>query len=320
MRILLILLILSIAALARAYTKDQLEIAEKYYSNQLKTTPFKHEFRASEESDVPDITKFSPEKRAQLMKLAMDSLAANQGVIAILAAGASTRMNPLEAPESVRKILGDKDIKSKASVPLGLLDNKPVTFLGAFLMNIARFDQQLSKARDKKIALPVLILSNDEYRPELDEQLRKNNYFGLDPHQLIFLHQQLGDQMIATPEDAAKASEKLENPADKKAALAISEQAEREFKKGEIDKVMLPNEQAPLGHGEFFHQLISSGTFLKLYEQGHKWISVRNIDNSAATFDENWLVILGNFLNDKLDMQVEVSPRTADQKGRQLDY
>jgi hypothetical protein len=300
------------------YTKDELDTAKSYYNNELKTTPFAHEFRASEQQDVPAIKDFSKEKRQELLQKALDSIAANQGVIAILAAGASTRMNPLEAPQTVKKILGDKDIKSKASVPLGVLNNKPVTFLGAFLTNISRLQSQLSELLHKNINLKVLILSNDDYRTELDEQLEEHNNYGLNANQLVIFHQQLGNQMIATPKDAQRASEKLENPDDKQEALEISEKAQKDFENNNIEALMLKGEKAPLGHGEFLHQLISSGTFLKLYDDGRQWISIRNIDNSAATFDENWLVTLGNFLEQKLDMQPEVSPRTEGQKGGSL--
>ena len=302
-----------------AYTKDELEIAARYFKGELKTTPFLEEFRASVKEDVPVIKDFSVQKRTQLIIRALKSLADNQGVIGILAAGASTRMNLLDAPADVKNLLGNKDIKSKASVPVGLIKNQAISFLGAFLINLARLEEQISKAIDKKIDLKILILSNNDYRAELDEQLREHDYYNLKPEQFVIFHQELGHQMIATPEDALKTSEKLKSSdEDKKAALEISQKAQEEFSKNNLEALMLKDEKAPLGHGEFFHQLISSGTFLKLYEDGRTWISIRNIDNSAATYDENWLVTLGLFLERGLDMQPEVSLRVAGQKGGSL--
>lgn len=310
---------LGLAPNSDSYTEDELEIASQYFKGTLKTTPFATAFRASEEEDVPAINKLSEKRRKELMELALASLMNNEGVISVLAAGASTRMNPLDAPEDVKKILGFKDIKSKASVPLGIVDDKVYTFLGAFLINLARLQEQIKLSFSVQPDLRILILSNDDYRPELDEQLQENNFFGLKKEQLIIFHQELGNQMIATKKDALALSEKLElSDDDKKAAVTLSEAAQEKFSKGDREALMLAGEKAPLGHGEFLHQMISSGTFLKLYDEGRKWISVRNIDNSAATFDENWLVTLGLFLARDLDMQPEVSPRTEGQKGGSL--
>lgn len=310
---------ISPAFCAQAYSKDELETAARYLKGELSTTPFARSFRASEEEDVPAIKYISPQRKRELIEIALRSLAKNEGVIAVLAAGASTRMNPMEAPEEVKKILGNKDIKSKASVPLGVLDNKVYTFLGAFLTNIARLQEQMTEAFDKPIKLSVLILSNDDYRPELDAELLEHKYYGLAADQIIITHQELGNQMIATVKDAEAASDKaMSSPEDKKAALLLSQKAKEAFLKGDKTALMLKDEKAPLGHGEFLHQLISSGTFLKLYDEGKKWISVRNIDNSAATYDDNWLITLGLFLARGLDMQPEVSPRTAGQKGGSL--
>jgi len=63
------------------------------------------------------------------------------------------------------------------------------------------------------------------------------------------------------------------------------------------------------------HQMIASGAMVHFWDKDVKWFSLRNIDNSAATFDEDWLVALGMLLIERRDMQPEVSPRVGGQKG-----
>ena len=77
----------------------------------------------------------------------------------------------------------------------------------------------------------------------------------------------------------------------------------------------MEGERDPLGHGEYFHQMVASGKLLKFIESGTKWIYVRNIDNYSGKFDKLWLRALGWFLDQGLDFVPEVSPRSPGQKG-----
>jgi len=82
--------------------------------------------------------------------------------------------------------------------------------------------------------------------------------------------------------------------------------------------VIAKAEKTPLGHGEFFHQLVVSGELLQDFENGITWESVRNVDNTAGKFDWEWLVTLGMFLEKNLDFQGEVCPRVPGLKGGAL--
>ncbi|MBI4971065.1 MAG: UTP--glucose-1-phosphate uridylyltransferase, partial [Candidatus Omnitrophica bacterium] len=308
------------AASLGEYTPDELVRGAMYFKGELTTTPLAKKFRPSRANDVTAIDTITDEaERRGLMTLALKSIINGEGVISTLAAGASSRMNVKEAPKEVRDMVAGRDILSKAGVPIGMKDGQVYTFLGAFLKNIARLQDQISKKVGQRIAPTVLILSNDEYRRELDVELAENHNYGVDPSQLLIFHQQLGNQFVATPADVKKLFEggKIDE-ARFIQAKALSESAQVELAQGKQAAVMLPNEKTPLGHGEFLHQLVSSGTLLKLILNGNKWISVRNIDNSAATFDENWLLTLGLFLKKGLDMQPEVTPRIKGQKGGAL--
>jgi hypothetical protein len=53
----------------------------------------------------------------------------------------------------------------------------------------------------------------------------------------------------------------------------------------------------------------------ELLERGVQFISVRNIDNTAAVHDHRWLSAFGYLLNENADMLVEVAQRPQGQKG-----
>jgi len=298
---------------------SEIEKGVAYFEGKLTTTPIPHAFRPSRQSDVTQIQNISENERVDLISLAVNSLIKGEGVIATLAAGASSRMNTQEAPEEIKQMTCSGNIQSKAVVPIGKKGDQVYTFMGAFLTNIARLQEQLSQRVKSPLKLPVLIMSSETYQKELDAEIEAQVLLDLHRSQFEVFHQQLGHQYIARPEDVhhLKETGKIDSEVYEK-AMAISKTVEEALSSGDEEAVLLQGEEAPLGHGEFFHQLVSSGTLLKLINKEIKWISIRNIDNSAATFDEDWLVTLGLFLQKNLDMQIEVSARSKGQKGGSL--
>src|SRR6185437_13784723 len=189
--------------------------------------------------------------------------------------------------------------------------------VGLFLKNVARMDESVHRwaGGDHFKSNRVLILTNDEYASELNAELEKQQRYDY-RGEILEPHQQLGDQYIATEADARKLSGKpgiISEQLDK--AIKRSRDSARQIQEGRAESIVLAGEKAPLGHGEFFHQMVSSGLLLKLFKEKVRWISIRNIDNTAATFDWDWLVTLGVFLEEGLDFQAEVSPRIPNQKG-----
>ncbi len=307
------------AASLGAYSEAELEKGKAYYEGRLDTTPISRPWRPSIDADVDAIFKMDTAERLEYIALAVESLIKGKGVIGTLAAGASSRMPTSEAPEEVKELIQGREIKSKAAVPVGVLDGQVYTFLGAFLKNIERLQNQISDLARSDVRPSVLILSNQDYREELQTELDRESRYGLDESQFVVFNQELGNQYVATPEHVRNLYESGKiDKARYDQAIEISENVQKRLSDGSIEAVILEGEQTPLGHGEFFHQLISSGTFLQLVDKGHEWISVRNIDNAAATFDEDWLVTLGLFIKKGLAMQPEVSPRSPGQKGGSL--
>jgi hypothetical protein len=300
-------------------SQETIDLGLRYFRGDLRTAPIQEQFRSSRESDVQPVWKIPAADRARFVQRALSSIRAGEGIFGALAAGGSMRMNPADAPEVLKPLIQrlygeDRALESKAAVPLGLHDGRVYTFLGLFLSNVSRL---LSAVGGKAAASSrVLIFTNDRYAEELESELQlqdRYGYLGI----LLTPRQELGYAFVAKESDVAKVKEKL-GPDRYERALELSRQAADAIFKGQSESVLLKNEPVPLGHGEFFHQLVSSGLLRELVKQKVRWISLRNIDNSAATFDQDWLVSLGMFLEDDLDFQTEVSPRAKGQKGGAL--
>lgn len=302
-----------------------IETGLRYWRGELKTAPIARPFRASRREDTPDACEFPASKAAEYRRRAAKSILAGEGVFSMLVAGASSRMNPLEAPDEVRKLLGGRNTLSKAAVPVGVdASGKAPSYLEEFGLNISRFlkaiETQAKTAglESKALENEVLLLSNDDYRAEHDGILGQSGYFGLDRSRVRFIHQKLGPKFVATPADVEKARTALGSEERFQAAMAIARGVEEKLKAGKNEAVILEGERDPLGHGEYFHELVASGELLHWLKTGKKWVFLKNVDNLAAKADKFWLGMLGRFLEDGLDMQPELSPRAPGRKGGSL--
>ncbi|MCK5179157.1 MAG: UTP--glucose-1-phosphate uridylyltransferase, partial [Candidatus Omnitrophica bacterium] len=302
-----------------------IDIGNAYWNGDLITTPITRPFRASLKEDVKDMTTLTEQEAVLSERFALESLLRGEGYIGILLAGASGRMNVDKAPKDARNMVGGRKIKSKAAVPVGKVDGRVITYLDAFGISVARLLMEIESAAQKEgqeskvMQNDIGFLSNDRYRSEHDEILLKNNFYGLSPELFRFYHQPVGAKFVGTPEEVEKlnAQGKFNTEEDYLEALEYSKTiAER--RKTDPSVVVLKGEADPLGHGEFFHQMILSGELLHMHDTGKKWVFIRNIDNYAAKFDKKWLQILGAFLAEQLDFQGEVSPRSPGLKGGNL--
>jgi hypothetical protein len=291
--------------------------AIRYFKGELHTSPVPFPFRVSRAEDVTLLSELPEAQQRKAVERALASLRAGEGVFATLAAGASSRMNPAEVPPEaqalVEKLFGQRiQIASKAAVPVGSVDGKIVTFLGAFLSNIARLEQEANVPG----ANDILILTNDQYADELARELVAQDHYGLSPARFLTPRQPMGFQFVAHAADVRKV--KGLSGDERKQAVERAAHVGREIAQGRHEAAILPDERAPLGHADFFHEVLRAGLLQRFLESGKRWISVRNIDNVAGTFDWDWLVSLGLFLEENLDFQAEVSPRIPGQKGGAL--
>ncbi len=291
-----------------------------YHKGELQTSPIAVPFRPSRQEDVVSIPDLPDAERRRYLLTAVQSVAKGEGVFGVLGAGMGARMPVTQTPpkvqELVRQMFGeDHQLLSKAAVPIGVADGEVYTFLGAFLINVRRLEEAASRWAGQSDLPPngKLIFTNAEYAEELAQERRLRGDYRVSG--LIDTPQQaLGEQYVATSADTRRFAGALGEEQFAR-ALALAEAVDRRIQAGHPEVVVLPGESTALGHGEFLHQAVTDGRLLRWLKDGVPWITARNIDNSAGTFDEDWLVALGMFLEEDLDFLAEVSPRTPGQRG-----
>lgn len=284
----------------------------RYWNGELSNSSIEGDFRLSRKSDVFDLFADLNEKKAlEYEKTALRSLRKGEGVFSMLVAGASSRMNPALAPPEVRKMVRGRTILSKAAVPLGAADGKVVTYLDEFGFNLSRFLKAAGKGAERNA---ILLFSNERYFPEHQKILKEARFFGFKKSAVRFFLQPLGAKYWATPADVLKLRGKR-SEAELRRFQKHSEKIGALIGCGRHSAVVVPGEREPLGHGEYFHQLVESGELLRILDEKRKWIFIKNVDNCAAKVDRVWLRILGRFIQEKIDFQPEVSPRFPGQTG-----
>jgi len=325
-------------------TPGEIARGVKIFEGKLTADPVKAVVRPSTEQDLSNnfISNFSPEKRSRYVAIAVRNLARGPHAYATAAAGASARQPIKEAPATLRALAGKihgtgHSLQSKAAVPVGEYEGQAYSFLGLLLADVAGLEKEVGAAIPGAKPNKVLIMTNPDYQDELDNELRHNRFYGVAPEQFIRhagrvgYQQDLGpkyylnekdaekvlnlilDKNSKTPEERAALLEKLKPVYE--ASLQKAREVRAAILAGEPEKVVHPSERDPLGHLEFFNQMVSKGVLLNMIDQGVETLSFRNIDNAAATYTEDFLVIYGYMLDNKLDAVLEVSRRGAGMKG-----
>ncbi len=312
----------------------ELQTALDYWAGRIQTTPITRPFRATQKNDVDDITEINEEEGRSLEEIALESLLSGEGYIWDLVAGAALRMSPKVTPEDVSKMARNKEILSKAAVPIGIVDGRVITYLDAFGDNLGRLFKALDEeasgvGRESRVYQNLIgLFTNNTYRGEHERLIKEGNNYGLQPGQIRFMHQPEGYKFIARldneldKDEIEKARKEFKAPGSfedaQKISKDIKDRVQEILAKGDGNALVVEDEKDPLGHGEFFHQMIESGELLNIVDSERRWLYVRNVDNTAAKFDKVWLKALGKFLSQNLDFQGEVSPRGPAQDGGSL--
>ena len=276
------------------------ELGRAYLDGALRQAPLRGSFRASRPEDVPAVAGFDAAERREASARALEALRGGRVAYGVLAAGASTRMNVDDMPASARRLVERAELPaphSKAMVPVVEIDGRVLTFLDLFLRNVRRFSDETGSA------CPALLLLSEANAAEIEDHLERHDAFGVPA---IWFHQTLAPQVVASVADVERARKNFASRADFESALELS----RAFVGRRLDA------PKPAGHGEFLHQLVSSGTLGALLERGVRWVSVRNIDNVGALLDDDWLVILGRMIAGDHRFVVEVSRRPDGAAGK----
>ncbi|OGX18454.1 MAG: phosphoglycerate kinase [Omnitrophica WOR_2 bacterium GWC2_45_7] len=302
-------------------TEEERKVGEEYWNGRIKTTPITVPFRASKKGDVVDVTQLPTWQSKTYRRMGGEAVANGEVYFAVLVAGAAQRMDPKIGPQSVKEMVGGREILSKAAVSIGLVDGKVITYFDVFAMNVKRLLDAIHNEDNKSMRLNrayennIAFFSNDLYREEHDALLAAHEHYGLPLDKIRFFHQPLRPKYYGRPQDVEKLKASFNSDEEYQKALSFAKEVARKFEKGDKNAILLTSERDPLGHGEFLHQLIASGELLHIIDSGKKVISVKNIDNYAAKFDDMWLKTLGMFIGKELDFQGEVSERVFGQKG-----
>lgn len=295
-----------------------------YHQGKLKTDPVGQEFRPSRKEDVPYLPDLPQEERDRLARIGLHHI--TNGTFAVLAAGSASRMasglpsKVIDLLKIMWKSANPPQPRSKAAVPIAIVDGSVITFIGSPLTNINAF---FGRLRSKGIIKPpsVLIYSNGEYIDELEKELTYRRNYALERNQIdTDLLQKLRPQFGGSVDDVMrmKMEGKFKSNEIYLAALQKARLLEEKLARGEGEAALLVTEKAPHGHGEFLHDFVRSGKLAQMIENGKEWLFVRNVDNVGAKVDYNFLVTLGLFMEKGLDFQGEVSPRLPGMKGGAL--
>jgi hypothetical protein len=271
-----------------------------YLEGRLAQKPLAGEFRPSRREDVTGIDAIPAEERRLFIATALESLRRREVAYGVLAAGASTRMNLSDVPAAARRLLarGGRSIKSKAMVPVVEIGDRVYSFLDLFVENVIRL------SRETATACPMLVLVSESNAAEIESRL--DEFGDLPAERRVAFRQRLDRQIVATERDVERARKNFASDRDVEIALELS----RRFAGHDVDVAK------PAGHGEFLHQLISSGTLGRLLARGVRYVGVRNIDNLGALFDDRWLAILGRMIASQKRFVVEVSRRPDGPAGK----
>jgi hypothetical protein len=280
-------------------------LGKRYLNGDMKQKPLRGNISLSSKDDVRRLEAFSDSDRTRHRDLGIEALRAGRVAFTVLAAGASSRMSLNDLPTEVVEMLkrsGKHDLPlSKALVPVIERAGKVYNFLDLFLLNCRRYLEQYA-ARAKTVIF-VSEMNADEIRRHMEFCDRQ----GLPEADVLDFVQPIEPQMVATVADLKKAESNF-----KAETFASAESFSVEYAGNELPQ------RKPAGHGEFLHQMVASGTLARLLDDGVEFISVRNIDNTAAVLDDNWSEALGWMISQESDILLEVSQRPEGQQGGAL--
>lgn len=280
---------------------ERTALGEAYLNGRLAQATLSGEFRPSRREDVCAIDGLGAGERRAAVALGLDAVRRGEVAYGVLAAGASTRMNLAEVPPAARGLLeraGRAELKSKAMVPVVEIGGRVFSFLDLFVANVIRFSGETGTQ------CPMLVLVSEANAAEIEAYL--GGLRELPPRDVLTFRQTLDPQIVATPADVERARKNFTSDRDVDDALELS-------KAFAGCALSVPK---PGGHGEFLHQMVSSGTLRRLLRRGVRYLSVRNIDNVGGLLDERWLVILGRMIARARRFVVEVSRRPDGPAGK----
>lgn len=221
---------------------------------------------------------------------------------------------------------------AKALVPVVKVGKRWYNFLELHMLNQVRLMKVLGISKE---TMPAIIALSDDNKEAQFDHLNKE---GLNDKLLLLPYTGFpGKRVVPTVEDVIHAGPIFESyftdPTSgvlDKRSLEVCYKRSMDLAEAEAGEVMqvrglydgkrhtIP---ATRGHGGGLHHLFTRGIILELIKKtperpdGVKYISFRNIDNFSARLDENWMVILGYAIEQGMDVLLELSLRSAKDRG-----
>ena len=277
-------------------------LGEAYLEGRLAQARLRGEFRPSRREDVTEIERLARAERSAAIARGIEALRRGEVAYGVLAAGASTRMNLAEVPPEAHRLLeraGGAEIKSKAMVPVVEIDGRVLSFLDLFLANVVR----LSSETRTSCPIVLLVSEANRRRDRATRRPGRGDFAGSGFH--VSPGARSRRSSPASPTSSARARTSRASATSNALSSCRGASPAASSRSAE-----------PGGHGEFLHQLISSGTLARLLRRGVRYLSVRNIDNIGGLLDDRWLVILGRMIEAERNLVVEVSRRPDGPAGK----
>jgi len=328
------------------------------YAQKLITQPrVKGRISSVDKGEIPILKNIPAQDRERYIKVAIEALEKGEVAGEILCGGSGARMNLSDPPATLDLLMQSQDIPGlevntttgrkqipkncKGIVPLLSIAGKWLNFITLHLTNHLRLLQRLGL---KKEHFPLVYGTGaSNHKPQwqlltsegFDQSLDVMHYWQHPEYKT-----NPGKRVVPTVSDVDNNRSTINKFfTDVSSGDLDRQKADECFQRsielastrsGEVISVRSHKDRksyvinAPRGHGGNLHNFFAAGLVLDLIRktperpEGVKYLFFRNVDNSAARYDEDWLVILGMCIANKNGALLEVSRRPIGQKGGTL--
>lgn len=236
----------------------------------------------------------------------------------------SAREGNESAAEKLKSLLYD----AKALAPAAKVNGKWFNFLAFKIYNDVKANKELeAKGYGRPIA-PVIMI-NKKYDGKIRADLEKNDYYGLNPKDLLIFYQPLGYAVAGTVDDVENIIKEEETklaagkikPEDLSFKTEADKEYAREYARQNAGRPLYELGLKAEGHGWTHPSMllmegpVDEPMIVTLHKNKIREVNLHNVDN-MATIDDDWLLGLGmKIVKNKL-VTFEDSDQTEAEKGR----
>jgi predicted dehydrogenase/MoaA/NifB/PqqE/SkfB family radical SAM enzyme/UDP-N-acetylglucosamine pyrophosphorylase len=268
-------------------------LRKKYISGNLKHPSIHGRIEIVNENDVINLKKIDDNEKNRLINIGRQLSSASL----IPCGGRARRMK--------------EAIKTKAPLKAVDIDGKNMSFLELALSN--NLYSRITYGTKIEQFIMTSFINNDLIRNEL----KKKKYYGLPPEEVHIFTQGIIHAIVPTTESIKENYEDkvLSGEIDRHTYDEILEYVRKN--QGEIFEVKgdkLASYTTP-GHMDILLWLIRSGLWLIFFKNDIKYLFIKNIDNAAATIDDDYFLMLGILEESNNNVLLEITKRPTGQTG-----